>query len=178
MLIEGATHLQLCSNSPPTQACTIPPYWPCSLSRLFVQLVDSLVGTLDAPVLERLAKVLSFVRISGKNGKKLKRKDKLRMLEAMEQAQLGGPSNGSVPHAANGDSAQPPLPSCALFASEQAAGFCLLDTCSGVQALEMQRGRTELQDSWHRPLCRAHRHHHHHHHCMRLFCHRSMCTSA
>ena len=91
-----------------------------------MQLVDSLVGTLDAPVLERLAKVLSFVRISGKNGKKLKRKDKLRMLEAMEQAQLGGPSNGSAAHAANGDSAQPPLPSYAQPASVTGLGSGLL----------------------------------------------------
>ena len=76
------------------------------------------MGALDAPVLDRLAKVLSFVRISGKNGKKLKRKDKLRMLEAMDQAQLGGHANGgSAAHQANGDSAQPPLPTCALPAT-------------------------------------------------------------
>ena len=99
-----------CSN--PSQACqhsiTMSPCQHQNTLRL--QLVDSLLGHLDAPVLDRLAKVLSFVRISGKNGKKLKRKDKLRMLEAMDQAQQGPPANGSAPHGVSEDTAQPPLP--------------------------------------------------------------------
>ena len=42
---------------------------------------------MDAPVLERLAKILGYMRVAGagQSGKRLKRKDKLRMLEALEQ---------------------------------------------------------------------------------------------
>ena len=74
--------------------------------------MDALLATVDAPVLERLGKVLSFMRISGKNGKKLKRKDKLRMLEAMDSAQAAQQAQqaGANGSAHPSSEAQPPLP--------------------------------------------------------------------
>ena len=72
------------------------------------QPVDALLATVDAPVLERLGKVLSFMRVNSKNGKKMRRKDTLRMLEAMDaaQAQQAQQANANGSH----DAAQPPLP--------------------------------------------------------------------
>ncbi len=46
------------------------------------QVVDSLMGGVDGSLLERLAKIMSYMRpsVGGKPGKRLKRKDKLQML--------------------------------------------------------------------------------------------------
>lgn len=51
-----------------------------------LQAVDAITATVDAPVLERLAKILAYTRVAGagKPGKRLKRKDKLRMLEVLD----------------------------------------------------------------------------------------------
>jgi len=45
--------------------------------------VDTILGGVDAAILERLAKVMSYMRVTAgaKPGKRLKKKDKMRMLE-------------------------------------------------------------------------------------------------
>jgi hypothetical protein len=50
--------------------------------------VDALMGGVDASVLERMAKIMAYMRPTAA-GKRLKRKDKLRMLG------LAGPENGA-----------------------------------------------------------------------------------
>ena len=78
-----------------------------------MQPVDALLAVVDAPVLERLGKVLAFLRVSTKNGKKLKRKDKLRMLEAMDSAQAQQAAQAATAAGLAADEAAPPLPPCA-----------------------------------------------------------------
>ncbi|KAK9805368.1 hypothetical protein WJX73_007555 [Symbiochloris irregularis] len=70
--------------------------------------VETITATVDAPVLERLAKIMSHMRVAG-GGKRLKRKDKLRMLEALDaqqqqQQHSQQPASGPPPpqHQANG----------------------------------------------------------------------------
>ena len=47
------------------------------------QLVDTILGGVDAAILERLAKVMSYMRVTAgvKPGKRLKKREKMRMLE-------------------------------------------------------------------------------------------------
>jgi len=52
------------------------------------QPVDALMGGVDASVLERMAKIMTYMRPTAA-GKRLKRKDKLRLLG------LHGPQNGT-----------------------------------------------------------------------------------
>ena len=54
-----------------------------------LQLVDALMGGVDASVLERMAKIMSYMRPTAA-GKKLKRKDKLRLL-GLHVAENGTP---------------------------------------------------------------------------------------
>lgn len=60
------------------------------------------MGTVDANVLERIAKIMSYMRptLVGKSGKRLKRKDKLRMLADGGEAPLNGHQHGSLKPAA------------------------------------------------------------------------------
>lgn len=53
------------------------------MRRLLLQPVDTILGGVDATILERLAKVMSYMRVTAgaKPGKRLKKKDKMRMLE-------------------------------------------------------------------------------------------------
>lgn len=64
----------------------VPPIHP-SCCAVVPQVVDTITASTDGPVLERLAKVLGYMRVAGagQNGKRLKRKDKLRMLEALDE---------------------------------------------------------------------------------------------
>ena len=63
------------------------PYWlglikaSCAFS--VWQVVETVSGALDGAVLERMAKILSYMHASGggKHGKKLKKREKLRMLQ-------------------------------------------------------------------------------------------------
>ena len=90
--------------------------------------MDTITATVDAPVLERLAKILGYMRVAGtgQSGKRLKRKDKLRMLEALEQQDRpdGPGTTAAAPLAAlshgNG-SLKPPLPPTA---AAKCVGFC------------------------------------------------------
>lgn len=69
---------------------------------LLAQVVESMMGTVDGNVLERIAKIMSYMRPSlpGKAGKRLKRKDKLRMLADGGEAPLNGHLHGSLKPAA------------------------------------------------------------------------------
>ena len=62
------------------------------------QVVESMMGTVDGGVLERIAKIMSYMRpaLAGKSGKRLKRKDKLRMLADGGEAPLNGHLHGSL----------------------------------------------------------------------------------
>ena len=66
------------------------------------QVIESTMGTVDANVLERIAKIMSYMRptLVGKSGKRLKRKDKLRMLADGGEAPLNGHQHGSLKPAA------------------------------------------------------------------------------
>ncbi len=61
---------------------------PHLIARRGAQPVDALMGGVDASVLERMAKIMAYMRPTAA-GKRLKRKDKLRMLG------LAGPENGA-----------------------------------------------------------------------------------
>jgi hypothetical protein len=63
---------------------------------------DAMMGGVDANVLERLAKIMSYMRPAGagKPGKRMKRKDKLRILGEGNEPSLTGLS--SRPGHANG----------------------------------------------------------------------------
>ena len=52
------------------------------------QLVDTILGGVDAAILERLAKVMSYMRVTAgvKPGKRLKKREKMRMLEGSDFA--------------------------------------------------------------------------------------------
>ena len=62
------------------------------------QVVECMMGTVDGNVLERIAKIMSYMRpaLMGKSGKRLKRKDKLRMLGDGSEAPLNGHLHGSL----------------------------------------------------------------------------------
>ena len=62
------------------------------------QVVESMMGTVDGGVLERIAKIMSYMRpaLVGKTGKRLKRKDKLRMLANGTEGQLNGHLHGTL----------------------------------------------------------------------------------
>ena len=70
--------------------------------------MDAITASVDAPVLERLAKILGYMRVSGSGqpGKRLRRKDKLRMLDALKQQDLAAEEMGGAaartPAGANG----------------------------------------------------------------------------
>ncbi len=76
-----------------------------------VQPPDSMLGAVDGMVLERLAKIMSYMRPSerGKNSKKLRKKDKLAMLngQPLEERANGSYANG---HASGGDDDAGPAP--------------------------------------------------------------------
>ena len=57
-----------------------------------------MMGTVDGGVLERIAKIMSYMRpaLVGKSGKRLKRKDKLRMLASGSEAPLNGHLHGTL----------------------------------------------------------------------------------
>ena len=67
------------------------------------QVVESMMGTVDGSVLERIAKIMSYMRpaLLGKSGKRLKRKDKLRMLANGSEAPLNGHLHGTLKPAAH-----------------------------------------------------------------------------
>ena len=56
------------------------------------------MGTVDGNVLERIARIMSYMRpaLVGKSGKRLKRKDKLHMLADGGEAPLNGHLHGSL----------------------------------------------------------------------------------
>ena len=62
------------------------------------QAVESMLGSADGNVLERIAKIMSYMRpaLVGKSGKRLKRKEKLRMLADGGEAPLNGHLHGSL----------------------------------------------------------------------------------
>lgn len=62
------------------------------------QVVESMMGTVDGGVLERIAKIMSYMRpaLVGKSGKRLKRKDKLRMLANSSEGPLNGHLHGTL----------------------------------------------------------------------------------
>lgn len=63
-----------------------------------MQPPDSMLGAVDGTVLDRLAKIMSYMRPSerGKNSKKLRKKDKLAMLngQALDEDMNGAAANG------------------------------------------------------------------------------------
>ena len=69
-----------------------------SLLLCIAQVVECMMGTVDGNVLERIAKIMSYMRpaLVGKSGKRLKRKDKLRMLADGSEAPLNGHLHGSL----------------------------------------------------------------------------------
>ena len=62
------------------------------------QVIESMMGTVDGSVLERIAKIMSYMRpaLVGKSGKRLKRKVKLRMLANGSEAPLNGHLHGTL----------------------------------------------------------------------------------
>ncbi|CAL5227428.1 g10390 [Coccomyxa viridis] len=60
--------------------------------------VESMLGSADGNVLERIAKIMSYMRpaLVGKSGKRLKRKEKLRMLADGGEAPLNGHLHGNL----------------------------------------------------------------------------------
>ena len=67
----------------------------CGVNGDNVQVMDSMLGSVDSSVLERMAKIMSYMRVSagGKHGK-MKKKDKLRMLQVPHCISLRSPFNG------------------------------------------------------------------------------------
>ena len=65
---------------------------------LGAQAVEAMLGSTDGNVLERIAKIMSYMRpaLVGKSGKRLKRKEKLRMLADGGEAPLNGHLHGSL----------------------------------------------------------------------------------
>ena len=57
-----------------------------------------MMGTVDGSVLERIAKIMSYMRpaLVGKSGKRMKRKDKLRMLANGSEAPPNGNLHGTL----------------------------------------------------------------------------------
>jgi len=68
------------------------------------QVVETMLGGVDAGVLERLAKVMGYMRVTaaGKPGKRLKKREKLQM--------LGGGGGGLAVRPLNGAAHKPILP--------------------------------------------------------------------
>lgn len=93
-----------------------------------LQVQDSMMGGLDANVLERLAKIMSYMRpsVAGKPGKRLKRKDKMRIL---------------------GDVAEPPLASMPVIKPAHANGAVRTSP-----PLADKYGPLSLQEDWGIPL--------------------------
>lgn len=62
------------------------------------QAVESMLRSADGNVLERIAKIMSYMRpaLVGKSGKRLKRKEKLRMLADGGEAPLNGHLHGNL----------------------------------------------------------------------------------
>ena len=69
------------------------------LRHAMLQAVESLMGAVDAGMLERLAKIMAYMRpaqAGGKPGKRLKRREKLSMLGEPDPAPLNGGLMGSL----------------------------------------------------------------------------------
>ena len=81
-------------------ALTFPKTVASTLSYACAQAVESLMGAVDGSMLERLAKIMAYMRpaqAGAKPGRRLKRKDKLSMLgEAAAPPLNGGALRGSL----------------------------------------------------------------------------------